>query len=253
MDELLPPLCLLCGAPSASGTCPEHALPERPAAPRCGRCDGPLPPALPDGARCRGCRAGELGLARVLALGDYRADDPLRELILAFKHGGRRELAQPLGALLAARWSAAASNGPARTRQGPPLPPLLVPVPLHSLRRLERGYDQAWLLSRCAGDALGLPAVRLLARRRYTPAQGSALARSRAANVAGAFAVRPRCARSLLPGLDGRRVWLVDDVVTSGATLAECARELRRAGAARVGALVLAHAGRLGTSDADGR
>ncbi len=114
---------------------------------------------------------------------------------------------------------------------------MLVPVPLHPLRRLERGYDQALLLSRAISKATDLPTRRALARSRYTDPQGEPGHRSRSANVQAAFRAR-RSARELRE----RPVWLVDDVLTSGATASECARILRRAGASRVGLLVIARA-----------
>jgi ComF family protein len=115
---------------------------------------------------------------------------------------------------------------------------LLVPVPLHVRRRLERGYDQAARLAEELERATGLVLARGLRRVRDTPVQGAVGSSSRAANVRGAFAP----ARRRAGWARGRRVWLVDDVVTSGATVAECARVLRRLGAQRVGVLALARA-----------
>jgi ComF family protein len=163
-----------------------------------------------------------------VVLGDYRRDAGLRDWVLALKHGGRADLARPLGALLAARLAEVGAVAGA----------VLVPVPLHPARRLARGHDQAALLARGAQEAGGPGVVRALRRPRATATQGAGGARSRAANVSGAFAARG-AARSVA----GRVVWLVDDVVTSGATAAECARVLRRAGARRVGVLALARAG----------
>jgi len=149
----------------------------------------------------------------------------LREWVLALKHGGRRDLAAPLGALLGALVTDRLGRGSA-----------LVSVPLHPLRRLERGYDQALLLARAAAEASGGSVVRALARRRWTAPQGGAGARSRAANVRDAFAPRRGSARRIA----GREVGLVDDVVTSGATASACARALRRAGARTVHVFCLA-------------
>ena len=118
---------------------------------------------------------------------------------------------------------------------------VLVPVPLNALRRFERGYDQAWLLARAAGEECGLRVARALRRTRFTAPQGSSGTASRSANVAGAFDPRAR----FLPdvrAVRGRECWLVDDVVTSGSTASECARVLRRMGAARVCVLAVARA-----------
>jgi predicted amidophosphoribosyltransferase len=230
-DALFPPRCHVCGSLAPDGfACLRHRLPERPAGPRCGRCAAALPPALPDGADCRGCRARRPGFRGVLALGDYRADAGLADWVLALKHGGRRDLAPPLARALAARLAQDARG--ARWRR------VLVPVPLHPLRRVERGYDQALLLAREVAAEARLPAVRALARSRATAPQGAAGARSRRANVAGAF--RPRRGAPPLAGADA---WLVDDVVTSGATAEACAEVLRAQGVRAVYVLCVARAG----------
>jgi competence protein ComFC len=114
---------------------------------------------------------------------------------------------------------------------------LFVPVPLHWLKRLFRGYNQSLLLTK----QLKHPSAKIstdLVRVRYTKAQPSMpTPAARAKNVAGAFAVR------LDHPLAGRRICLVDDIKTTGATLNECARTLKQAGASKVFALVLAVAG----------
>ena len=229
LDAIYPPLCALCGAPAVDGiACARHRLPPRPEGPRCGRCASLLPEALPHGTTCAACRRSSPGFRCVVTLADYRRQPVAREWILAFKHGGRRELAVALGWALARRL--AERTEPTRARR------ILVPVPLHPLRHLERGYDQAWLLAREVGIQSGVRARRLLRRRRWSPPQGAPGARSRAANVRDAFARRARAAEEL----EGAEVWLVEDVVSSGATAGEGARELRRAGARDVSVLCLA-------------
>jgi ComF family protein len=170
------------------------------------------------------------GFERVFALADYRAQPEIQRWILAMKYGRRPDLARTLGAVLGARWSAEDNGAGA--------PPILVPVPLHSWRRLERGYDQALLLARAAGEVSGSSVVRALRRVRSTAVQGAPGSPSRTANVAGAFAPAVFSRRRVRDGA----VWLVDDVVTSGATIAECARVLRRMGAESVSVLALARA-----------
>jgi len=129
---------------------------------------------------------------------------------------------------------------------------VLVPVPLHGLRRLQRGHDQALGLAKIVAADLHLPVRRSLFRRRPTISQGTARGESlwsglrgagrgeysRAANVRAAFGLEARESKHLA----GKRVWLVDDVVTSGHTARECARLLRRAGARSVSVLCLARA-----------
>jgi ComF family protein len=117
---------------------------------------------------------------------------------------------------------------------------LVVPVPLHPARLRQRGFNPAALLARALARARGVPlAPRALERVRDTPSQTGLHRRARARNVAGAFRVRPG---ARIPA----RVWLVDDVVTTGATLREAARALRRAGARRVIALCAARTLRRG-------
>ncbi|MCZ6598553.1 MAG: ComF family protein [Planctomycetota bacterium] len=245
-DAVFPRRCFVCGAGAAEATrtlaCRAHALPSAPSGPRCGVCAAALPEMLPDGYRCARCRRAGPGVRRVVALADYRRQPAVRDWILALKHGGRRDLGLPLGRALARRLLASDPAVPGEDPAAPggdaPEEGVVVPVPLHPLRRMERGYDQALLLARGVAAELGCACVRALRRRRLTPPQGAPGASSRSANVRGAFAA-VRAARRLA----GRHVWLVDDVVTSGATVAECARELRRAGARTVSALCVARAG----------
>ncbi len=242
LDAVFPPRCPLCaGSDPGDGLgCAEHRLPLRPEGPRCGRCARALPAAIADGESCAGCRIDPPSFRAAIALADYRAQPAVREWILALKHGQRPALARTLGRALANRFVEVRSRTPAVDGK-----PLLVPVPLHLLRRFERGYDQALLVADAAGACAGLEVVRALARARATPAQGSIGAPTRALNVADAF--RPRRGFPFMQArararVAGREVWIVDDVVTSGATASECARVLRRLGAARVGVLALARA-----------
>jgi ComF family protein len=149
----------------------------------------------------------------------------VRDALHALKYRGEQRLAGPLGAATAARWQEAAIGGD-----------VLVHVPVHPARRAARGYDQAELLARAAARALGRPAVPALRRDRATAPQFELGRDRRAANVAAAFAVD--AARGA--GVAGRWIVLVDDVVTTGATLVACAEALLDAGAVAVSAVTVA-------------
>jgi ComF family protein len=114
---------------------------------------------------------------------------------------------------------------------------LVIPIPLHWRRRLSRGYNQSAILAEHVARRLDRPCQETWLRRtRNTPQQTTQTEASRWDNVRGAFSAKPR------PGLKGRRVLLIDDVLTTGSTCSEAARALRLAGAARVVVAVLAHA-----------
>lgn len=176
----------------------------------------------------------EVGASRfdrvVVAL---RYEPPASELILRLKYGGLDAAALPLAASLAQALQAALRQSAAATAtEG--FPELLVPIPMHPLKRWLRGGDHAELLVEELGLALGLPVVMALRRRRATAAQGGARSlRERIAQVRGAFVARGRRLR-------GAHVGLVDDVVTSGATASAAAKALRLAGARAVTLLAVA-------------
>jgi ComF family protein len=149
-----------------------------------------------------------------------------RRLILALKHGDRTDIARPAAAWLA--------------RAGAPLlmpDTLIAPIPLHPVRLFMRRFNQSALLADALARLTGLsPCPDLLRRRRRTPSQEGRDRDARFANVAGAIDVAPRHRGRV----DGRRVLLVDDVMTSGATFAAAADALATAGAASVSVLALA-------------
>lgn len=152
---------------------------------------------------------------------------PVRAALHALKYAGERRLAEPLGMALASRWRHAGAGGD-----------VIVPVPIHARRARERGFDQAALLADVAARELGLPAPSLLERHRATARQFDLDRGARSGNVAGAFRLVAG-ARTARP-LEGRWVVLVDDVVTTGSTLAACAQTLLAAGALGVSALTVA-------------
>jgi len=148
-----------------------------------------------------------------------------RRALHALKYAGERRLAAPLGAAVADRWRRAGGGGE-----------LLVPVPVHESRRRERGYDQASLIAESAAARLGMPWRVAVVRTRATTAQYRLDRRHRATNVADAFAVDERARMAV----SGQWVVLVDDVVTTGATLCASARALLVAGAYAVSAITVA-------------
>ncbi len=150
----------------------------------------------------------------------------LRRVVHAFKYDPRPSLARPLADLLRDRSAGLLADAH-----------LVVPVPLHRWRRLQRGFNQAAALA--AG--VGLPVCQALRRVRATPAQVGLTAAGRRRNVRGAFAPAWR-ARGSRHALEGRVVVLVDDVRTTGATLHECALVLKAMGAAEVRSAALAQA-----------
>jgi ComF family protein len=243
-EAVFPSVCPVCRvgrgdgrtAPDDGLGCDEHRLPLGLPGPRCGRCATRISDALPDGERCAECRQRAPAFRSVVALADYRESPSVREWILALKYGRRADLAATLGRALGARVLARAEASACKDTEPRPL---LVPVPLHFLRRFERGYDQALLLAREAAGVANMRVVRALSRTRFTSVQGALGASSRTANVHGAFRVRRFHARVVRDA----DVWLVDDVVTSGATADECARTLLRAGARSVRVLAVARAG----------
>ena len=219
-QALLPARCLVCGERGDLGRdlCRDchAALPWNTSA--CGRCALPLPVPAPYCGACRhrpppfdGCQAV------------FRYDFPLDRLLPRLKFHGDLACGRLLAGLCAGSLAAA------------PRPQLLLPVPLHAGRLRQRGYDQALELARPLARALDLPlCAERLQRRRATGPQTELGAGARRRNVRDAFQLRP----GPLPA----HVVVFDDVMTTGATLAECCRLLRRAGVARVEAWAVARA-----------
>jgi ComF family protein len=231
VDGVLPPRCLACGAivdepDTLCGAC--WAGITFFASPWCAVCGLPFPHPMGEDAVCADCARQRASWDKARAV--MRYDKHSRHLVLALKHGDRTHVARALG-----RWM---------RRSGAEVldaADMIIPVPLHWTRLFTRRYNQAGLLAH-AIRAAGGPAVApdWLVRRRRTPSQGRLGPLGRARNVRGAFALRR--GRSV----KGKRVVIVDDVLTTGATVEECARVLRRAGAAFVGVLTLARALRAG-------
>jgi competence protein ComFC len=173
---------------------------------------------------CPNCRSEEIHFDAIARAGIY--DDALRNVILAFKYG-KTELDLVLAGLINSALQVSGFSGDID---------LIVPVPLHWRRRLTRGYNQSHILAKKLIHPAKINTD--LVRIRYTkPQPGMLTPAARAKNVAGAFAVRYK------HPFAGRRICLVDDVKTTGATLNECANTLKQAGASKIFALVLAVAG----------
>jgi ComF family protein len=199
IERIAPPGCQTCGLPFPSF---ERAVP--PVPPVCHACAVAPPPY--DYARAAGAYAGAL-----------------RDALHAFKFGGKRALARPLGDLVVEQCGGVLG----------PHVDALVAVPLTHARERERGFNQAALLAAHLATASGLPVKpRWLSRRHGARSQTELTAEERRANVAGAFAASPHVA--------GAHVLVVDDILTTGSTVGECARTLRAAGARAVGVLAVA-------------
>lgn len=201
-------------------------------APFCGRCGVPFSFDMGAGAVCAACLSAPPLYERARSALVY--DEGSKGAILAFKHGDRLE--------------AVPAFVPPMRRAGAELlgqADYIVPVPLHRWRLLRRRYNQAALLAFALGRAAGIGVLPdALARSRATRSQGHLNSSQRAANVRKAFGVRP----SMAARIAGKRLLLIDDVYTTGATVNECAAVLMKAGARAVDVLTLAravHAGRI--------
>lgn len=192
-------------------------------APLCARCGTPRAGTR----RCRFCRAGNLHNLD-WARSAYPFVGPLREAIHRFKYDQEHVRAAHLGVLLLPPLA----ELPAGDADGPPL---LIPVPLSAARRRERGYNQAEALAKVLAAHCAWPAATRLVRTRATPPQVGLDPAARRENVRGAFAWQG-------DALTGRRILLIDDVLTTGATANECAAVLKSAGAGWVGLLTVARA-----------
>lgn len=234
LRALLAPTCAACDrpldAPLAGAVCATcwRAV-ELITPPHCAQCGDQIPTSLSgaNGDRCDRCARGDTAFDLAASIGIY--DGALRDMVHALKYRQRRMIAPGL--------AAAMRRSGARVLVGADA---VVPVPLHSWRHWQRGFNQADDLAR----GLGLPVWRVLSRPRSGPPQASLPAAARLANAEGAYAIgageylRRRRSRRL----GGATVVLIDDVLTTGATLNACARVLREAGVRRVRVLTAARA-----------
>ncbi len=247
LSWIFPSRCAACEEPAfplRAGICDpclEEACLATPHEPVCPRCALPLDPGAL-GALCEECATAPPAFATARALGPYAGR--LRKIVQIYKFKGYDILARPLGERLAGL----AKNGSAAARVAPGVPPfapaaptegvIVVPAPSTRERNTERGYDPAVLLAQETARRLSLPMVRALARASGGPAQETLDSWARRANPSLRFVATSDFRKR--SGSPRPAVLLVDDVLTTGATLRAAARALLDAGAVRVDVLVLA-------------
>jgi ComF family protein len=227
LNAVLPVRCMACGATVSDdgalcASCWDTLRFLGP--PACACCGYPFEYEAPSQSLCASCTRQLPQYDRARAVFAY--DDFSRSLILTFKHADRTHQAPSFG-----RWLARAGSELLGDAD------LIVPVPLHRWRLFHRRYNQSALLAQALGRESGKRvAVDLMTRRRRTPPQGRMSRAARIRNVRAAFAVREEWRERLRDA----RILLLDDVLTTGATVEECARVLKRGGAATVDVLTLA-------------
>ena len=221
MDLLFPPRCPLCGTAIAEqrGLCADcWAQLDVPSGAACTTCQRPFGDVTAnEGAQCAPCLASPPKHDGIAAGTIY--NDASRKLVLSFKHGGKIALADMLSRLIAARLPKLEGEW------------LLVPVPLHRGRLWGRGYNQAALLAARIAKLTGQPlVVDGLLRNRKTPSLGGLGRKERERALSGVIGINPK----RRPSIDGAKVILVDDVLTSGATSESCVKALKKGGADQV-------------------
>ena len=226
LDLLLPPLCLMCDEPvgGAATLCPDcWKQIQFIAAPLCACCGAPFDIPAGAGMLCGSCLTQTPHFHSARAAMIY--DDASRKLVLGFKHGDRTHAARAL-----AVWMHRASDDFMAQADA------VLPVPLHRWRLFKRRYNQSGLLAHHVGRLAGKPVLPDILRRiRATPTQGHRKRKERQENVRNAFAVSPHHRAAIA----GKILVLIDDVLTTGATVEECARILMAAGAKQVHVLTL--------------
>jgi ComF family protein len=228
-DLIYPPLCLRCQAPVAEhgalcGPCWQAVTYITP--PWCEVCALPFEFHVAPGALCGACAASPPAFAKARSVCLY--DDASRGLVLAFKHGGRLE-----GVTAMARWMARAADGLLGEDS------LLIPVPLYRWRLWRRGFNQSAVLAGAVARLTETEANPLtLQRVRATPSQAGLSRAGRIRNVAGAFRIRPGHEEAV----KDRPVIIIDDVLTTGATVEACTRTVLKAGARSASVLTFARA-----------
>lgn len=224
-----PPICEGCGdsVEPAQYLCAEcQARASRIVPPFCEKCAEPFAGVITGPFSCGNCANQTLHFDAAVA--GFRARGVVRRLIHEFKYHQRIYLRHVVG-----EWLVAVLNDP---RMSPDRFDVIIPVPLHPAKHRERGFNQAELLARSLSARTALPVELALERVRFTQTQTAFDRSERMENLHNAFRLRRR------RDVRGLRVLLVDDVLTTGSTLSECARVLRRAGASSVYAATAARA-----------
>ncbi|MGB9473874.1 MAG: ComF family protein [Candidatus Udaeobacter sp.] len=226
---LYPPVCTLCGGKTRAGQylCEQcEAKTMRIVAPFCRQCSEPFEGAITGAFRCANCTRRTIYFEAAVAA--YRGRGVVRQIIHDFKYGRQIHLRH-----LVARWLyEALDDERLREREFD----LIVPVPLHPTRRRERGFNQAGLLAELLSSRISVPCKPLLERIRYTTTQTALDRAERMENLHNAFRLRKNT------DVRGLQVLLIDDILTTGSTLSECARVLKHAGATSVHAAMAARA-----------
>jgi competence protein ComFC len=226
---LYPPVCTLCGGKTGAGEylCePCQAKAMRIVAPFCQQCSEPFEGAIATAFTCANCAHRTIYFDAAVAA--YRGRGIVRQIIHDFKYGRQIHLRH-----LAAGWLfAALEDERLRGRAFD----VIVPVPLHPARQRERGFNQASLIAELLSARISIPCKLLLERIRYTTTQTALDRAERMENLHNAFRLRKNA------DVRGLRVLLIDDVLTTGSTLSECARTLKRSHATSVHAVTAARA-----------
>ncbi len=226
---LYPPVCAICAADISDRQylcrqCADEAPKLR--APFCEKCSQPFAGAIDGSFTCSNCAQRTLHFEA--AVSAFRSRGVVRQLVHEFKYGRQLHLRHPLG-----EWLGETLDDPRlRGRRFDSI----VPVPLHPTRERERGFNQADLLARSLSLRADVPVRRSLRRIRYTTTQTRHDRDERMENLRGAFRLRKRA------DVRNARVLLVDDILTTGSTLSECADVLKKAGALSVYAVTVARA-----------
>ena len=228
LDILFPPRCLVCSSLGKDIFCGKCSAQVNFISRGCEKCGRPFEGSFKS-SLCSDCRALEppFDIARSAAI----YDGPLKKAICKFKFGGKTSLSTPLSKLFANHLSAGHLD---KVLDGIEI---VTMVPLHSKRQKERGFNQAEVLARTAANYLKIePAKHVLLRTRNTRPQFDLRREERFVNVAGAFEVAP------VIDVRNKTILLIDDILTTGATVCECSKALKGAGAKKVIVLTLSRA-----------